>query len=547
MRPGVTSRRPAVVAALGLIAATAVAYHGVFRLGFVFDDLSYVVDNRDLQAGFSLQSLWWALTSTHAANWHPLTWLSHMLDVRLFGLAPAGHHGMNLLLHLAAALLLLRAGWLFTGRLWPSATVAAIFALHPLHVETVAWVAERKDLLCAVFWMLTLLAYRRYCARPGPGRYGLILAAFLPALMSKPMAVTLPCVLLLLDYWPLGRLREQPLLSRALRLCGEKLPLFMLSAAASVITLHAQRSGGAIYNVAAYGFPSRAANAIVSIAAYFGKTFWPHPLAIHYPIPAAGHPLWQIALGVLLLAGCTAVAVALRRRLPFLAVGWLWFIGTLVPVLGLVQVGMQAMADRYTYLPLVGLSLALVWAGSELRPRRHGARVAIAIFITGVLILLGVRTEAQVRVWRDNVTLYSNAVESTRDNWVMHYFLAIALTRLGRLEDAAAQYQETVRLQPLHAEAHAALADVLVRLGRFDAAAAHYRQTIRLKPLNAAAHKGLGAALEAEGRVDEAIAAYREAVRLEPGNGFFRALLERALARRAQLPGRAVWPSGGNR
>ncbi|HEY5998493.1 MAG TPA: tetratricopeptide repeat protein [bacterium] len=460
-----------------------------------------------------------------------MTWLSHLLDTRLFGLRPAGHHATSVLLHVVNAVLLLGLLRRLTGRLWRSAAVAALFALHPLRVESVAWVAERKDVLCGLFWILTLGAYARWCARRSAGRYLALLASFALALMSKPMAVTLPFVLLLLDAWPLGRALRRPLPAALARLIAEKLPLFALAAGSSALTLLAQARYGAIYRPAGYDLAVRVKAAFVAYAGYLGKTFWPEPLVFLYPLAPGGQPLAAALAAAGLLLALTAGALALWRRTPALATGWIWFAGTLVPVAGVVQVGMQAMADRYTYLPHVGLFTALVWGAADLAARLPRLRAPLIGALVAALAALALRTAAQLPLWRDEVTLYLHAATATHGNWLMHYRAAIALEREGRGAEAVVQYEETLRLQPTHVEARLALARLLQSQGRYEEALAHYRQATIFGPNSASAQKGLAALLELRGDLAEAVAHYRAAVRLEPGNAYYRALLEQAIAR----------------
>lgn len=518
--------------AVALAAATALVYSRVLGLGFVSDDQAYLVANRRLLEGFTPANLAWAFTSFEQANWHPVTWLSHLLDVRLFGLRPAGHHATNLLLHLLNTLLLFAVLRRLTGRVWRSAAVVALFALHPLRVESVAWVAERKDLLCGLFWILSLGAYARWCARPGVGRYLGLLGVALLALLSKPMAVTLPFVLLLLDFWPLGRALGRPFPAGLARLVAEKIPLFLLVAGSCVLTLRAQGHFGAIYQPAGYDLAQRVKAAAVAYPAYLGKTFWPEALSFLYPLAPGGQRLGAVLAAAGLLLAVSAAAVALHRRAPATATGWFWFAGTLVPVTGLVQVGMQAHADRYTYLPHIGLFVGLVWGTAALCARAPRLRLLLALALLPALAALSLRTATQVTLWRDEVTLYGHAVAVTRGNWLMHYRLALALERGGRAAEAAAQYEETLRLEPRHVEARMALAQLRQQLGRYEEALVHFRQAAIYAPGNAYARKGLGALLEQRGDLAGAIVHYGAAARLEPGNAFYRALLEQALARR---------------
>jgi Flp pilus assembly protein TadD len=545
---------------LGLVGLVVLLYGRVARFSFVFDDIALVVENPHIARGLGWEGLRAAITETYVSSWHPLTALSHMLDRDLFGLAPAGHHLVNVALHAANSVLLLVVLHAMTGDFWPAAAVAALFAIHPLHVESVAWVSERKDVLSTFFWFLTMAAYLRYSLRPAVGRYLLVAALLGLGLMAKATLVTLPCVLLLLDVWPLGRwarARGRPGASAARRwLVAEKLPLLVLSAAASVATVLAQRRGGALQPMAAVPLEARVDNAIVAYVAYLGKAIWPAGLACFYPHPAIAAtdatavlrgPAFRAAL---VLAGISAGVARAAPRAPYLAVGWLWYLGTLVPMIGLVQVGAQAMADRYTYVPLVGIFIMVAWSLRDLTAGRPAAR---RLVVAGAVLALagcaGV-TWVQVGQWRDSETLYTHALDVTADNYLAHYNLGNALLREGKvreaklhferaiaiqpaqpgahnnlgailqqegnLQEAAAHFALVLRMQPDHAGAHNNLGNVLFRLGRFDEAEEHFAQAIALQPDFAAAHTGLGNALVRQGRLDEAAREYAEAIRLRP-------------------------------
>jgi tetratricopeptide (TPR) repeat protein len=394
------------------------------------------------------------MTANVANNWHPLTLLSHMADVQLFGLHPAGHHGTSLLLHAANALLLFAVLWRMTGAPWRSWMVAALFAVHPTHVESVAWVAERKDVLSALFWILALGAWTAWTRRPSLGRYLLVTALMALGLAAKPMVVTLPFALLLLDLWPLDRLRLG-----WKRLLLEKLPLLALSGVSSLVTLRYQQTSMVPLEVLPWTF--RLANAAVSYAAYLGKTLFPWHLAVFYPLPLA-IPAWQVAGAAALLLAITALAVWRARRSPWLLTGWLWFLGTLVPVIGLVQVGRQAMADRYLYLPSIGLFLGLVWGIAELVKRRS----VLAALSTAILLSLAAATWVQVGYWRDSAALYRHALAVTRGNYVAHVGLAKALTAQRDWDGAAEQYRAALALRPEFREARLGLEAVLRAAGR---------------------------------------------------------------------------------
>jgi tetratricopeptide (TPR) repeat protein len=521
---GASLRRPLVLA-LGLALLAVVAYRGSLANGFVnLDDPEYVTENPVVRAGLTAAGLRWAATAIVVANWHPATLVSHMLDCQLYGLNPRGHHLTSLLLHVAATLLLFEFLRRTTGRPLPSAVVAALFAVHPTHVESVAWVAERKDVLCGVFWMATLAAYLHYGRRPGFGRYLLVAAAFALALAAKPMAVTLPLVLLLLDAWPFGRLR----LGQAARdgdlaaggerttflvpLILEKLPLLALSAAACVVTLRAQR--GPLALDAATPWSLRLANALTSYAAYLGKTFYPVRLAVIYPfLPAV--PAWRVVLAALLLAGITAGAVTWARRAPYLLVGWLWFLGTLVPVSGLVQVGAQRMADRYTYLPSIGLYLAVVWGLAGLAGGRPRLRAGLAAAALAAIVGLAWTTERQTRVWKNSITLFRHSL-AVEDSYLAHADLADALVAARDRPGAYAEIHAALALQPRNPRGFAALGILLQSWGRPREAADALERSLALDPAAEVPRFVLAMALDDLGESERAIAELRTIVARDP-------------------------------
>jgi tetratricopeptide (TPR) repeat protein len=516
-----------VLAALLLSLIAAWVFFPVLGFDFVnYDDPAYVRDNPHVQGGLTAGGVAWAFRTTHASNWHPLTWLSHMADVQLFGLAPGGHHGMNLALHVVSAVLLLLLVRAWTGSVGVATAVAALFAWHPAHVESVAWVSERKDVLCALLLWLTLGAYTGYARRPpasrGPLRLAVVALLFALALMAKPMAVTAPFLMLLLDVWPLGRLPldAAPDGARVRPLLVEKLPLFALSALSAAVTFVAQRSGGAVTGLKVLSLPDRLGNAAVALVAYLGMFFRPAGLAVFYPHPGAPPPL-VLGGSVLVFLALTWGAWHTRRRFPFLLVGWLWFVGSLVPVIGLVQVGQQALADRYTYVPYVGLSLALA-EGVRALLRRH-ARTGRALVAAGGVFLLVLVPVArnQVGTWQDSVTLFRHALEVTHDNEVAERLLGVALLDSGDAAGAEPHLREAVRLRPGSAVALNALGVALTRLSRpgdVEAALEAFRRAAAADPGDPAVRNNLGNSLEASGDVEGALAAYGEAIRLAPGS-----------------------------
>jgi len=517
-----------------LIVATLGAFWQVRSHDFLnYDDDIYVTENPQVQKGFTRKSVIWAFTSGYASNWHPLTWLSHMLDCQLFGLNPGGHHLTNLMLHLANTLLLFLLLNRMTSAFYRSAFVAALFALHPLHVESVAWVAERKDVLSTLFWMLTMWTYFLYVEHPRLGRYLLTLVVFTLGLMTKPMLVTLPCVLLLLDYWPLDRLAmrksvdsinsgaqkrlsSSPQRAFLLRLFWEKVPFFAFAAVSSGVTFLVQQSSGAVKPVELFPLSIRIANGLVSYVSYMGKMIWPLHLAVFYPHPGSSLPMWLAGAAGLLLLGISVAVIRAGRRHPYLAVGWLWYLGTLVPVIGLVQVGMQAMADRYTYVPLIGLFIMIAWGIPELtRGWRHG-RVALRMVAGSLLAALMVCTWMQLRHWKNNMTLFEHALHTTDNNYLAYDSLGNTLAQQGKIEEAIAHYSAALRIKPDFVISHNNLGLALLQRGDVEQAITHFTAALRYQSHFPEAHNNLGLALARQGYVGRAIDHYLEAIRLRP-------------------------------
>jgi tetratricopeptide (TPR) repeat protein len=500
-----------------------------------YDDDGYVTNNAMVRAGLTRQGIGWAFTAFHEANWHPLTWLSHMADSQLFGLAPRGHHLTNLALHLANCLLLFTLLARMTGRDWQSAAVAALFAVHPLHVESVAWVAERKDLLAALFWLLTLSSYHLYTVRPGAGRYLASLLLYGCGLLSKPMVVTLPFVLLLIDWWPLARWPDRT----CRQLVMEKIPFFLLAAGSCAITVLAQARGLALMSLDSIPLAQRLANLPVAYLRYLAHLFWPARLAVFYPF--VERPWWQTAGALLLLIGISAAVLVSARRRPYLATGWLWFLGTLVPVIGLVQVGEQALADRYTYLPLIGPFIMLAWGIPDLLTGRRRARPLIAGAAAAAIGILALVSRHQVATWRDTVTLFSHAVRVTERNYFAHGNLGVALAARG--EDAAGDrhFRTALSYNPRYAQAWYNLGVSLEAAGRSDEAERHFAEAARLKPTLAEAHYNLGVLLARRQAYDEAAARFAEALRLRPD--YQEARHNLAIARRRGQETRAGSPT----
>ncbi len=493
---------------LGLV--TAVVYAPVTGHDFAIDVDEYIAENPHVNDGLSVRGVVKALTLVHAHNWHPLTWISHMIDVDLYGLSPGGHHVTNLIFHVANSLLLLLVLRRMTGHLWAPAFVAGLFALHPLHVESVAWALERKDVLSTLFLLLTLWAYVRYTERPGWKRYLLPLLFFALGLMSKPMLVTLPFVLLLLDYWPLGRYGAP---AGAGRLLWEKAPFLLLSFVVSAVTYVAQ--GEALASLERVMLGDRIANAVVSCAAYIRDMLWPVSLAFYYPFPEVIRP-WPVCGSVLLIIAVTALCFVAGPKHPFLTVGWLWYVGTLVPVIGLVQIGGQARADRYTYIPLIGLFIMIAWGAPELLKRWRQRKLLLAACAAIVLIALAAVARVQVGHWKNTVTLLQRSASVTSNNYFAHYNLGNHLKRAGRLDEAVKHYRLAVDVRPSAADAHYNLANTLKLQGRLAEAAMGYGETLRIDPDYAGALHGLGSIRLEEGRLEEAASLLLRAARLQP-------------------------------
>jgi tetratricopeptide (TPR) repeat protein len=493
---------PALLIYALLLLATFATYAPVRHFDFVnYDDPDYVSNNPHVQQGLTPDGLRWAITSGDAANWLLLTRISEMVDVELFRLDSGMHHLVNVVFHALATILLFAFLHRATRALWPSAFVAFVFALHPLHVESVAWVSERKDVLSACFWFLALWAYVWYAERPGWSRYLLVAAAFCLGLMAKPMLVTLPFVLLLLDLWPLRR--------RAIR---EKIPLFAITAAAAVVTYLVQQGSRAVKTVSVFPIGLRVENALVSYAVYLGKLFWPSGLAVFYPYPH--HiALWEPVLAGLLLLGISALVL----RTSYLAVGWFWFLGTLVPVIGLVQVGAQARADRYMYIPMVGLLIMLAWGGAEVLKRWPTVKPALAGVAAAACVACVFASSRQLAYWQNSETLFTHAIDVTKGNYVAQHNLGLAIAdQPGRLPEAIEHYKSALAIRPDSVEAHSDLGNALAQSGQLQAAIAEYQAALRLAPDSAIPHNNLGNAFFRAGRLEEAIAQYKTAVRLKP-------------------------------
>lgn len=527
------NRRAAVVCAL-LLLSIGTTFFPVIHHGFVnYDDQDYITENPQVQKGLSRASVAWAFTSTWAANWHPLTWLSHMLDWQIYGPNAGGHHASSLILHCANTLLLLLVLQSMTKGFWRSSFVASLFALHPLHVESVAWASERKDVLSTLFFMLTLWAYSRF-ARPGstttaqmlrlrrPLWYCLSIFLYACGLMSKPMLVTLPFVLLLLDYWPLNRFEPQPgaqdtgFLRRSLKLIGEKVPFLTLSMVSSIITFNIQRRAGAMTAIEVVPIDARLENALFSYLSYGHKMLWPQILAPFYPYQQ-DYPVSRLLVAGLMMIGVTSAAIVWAKKAPYFIVGWLWYLGTLVPVIGLVQVGAQSMADRYSYIPLVGLFIAMSWGVSDFAKSMGFNQRVLATLGAGAIAGCVVISAFQVRTWKNSLMLFSHAVRVTKGNYLAHHSLGAALVEAGDLKGATTHFREAVRIKPGYAQAQSDLGLALVLQGQLEEGISHYRVAIQARPGLDKPHYNLGRALVAHGELEEARAEYEAALSLNPG------------------------------
>jgi tetratricopeptide (TPR) repeat protein len=519
----VTARpRSSALIASGLALAALVVFWPATSGAFVnYDDNVYVTENPRVKAGLTAEGIGWSLTTFRAGNWHPVTWWSHMADVSVWGLDPRGHHGTSVAIHAGAVALLFLLLERTTGAAGRSAAAAALFGLHPLRVESVAWVAERKDVLSAALGLAAILAYVFWTERPSKGRYAAVVALYALSLASKPMLVTLPVLLLLLDRWPLSR-----------RSYRDKVPLAVLALASSGVTLVAQHAGGAVATTGMFSLGVRVENAIVATATYAIRTAWPSGLAVFYPHPERSLPAATVAGAAFLVAGGAALAWRERRRRPYLATGFGWFAVALVPVIGIVQVGSQAMADRYTYLPSIGLVIALVWAAAELVPRRGAQSVAA----TAAAVALALATRTQIGHWKDSQALFSRAAAVTEGNFVAHVNLGAILRERGDLAGSLAQLQEATRIAPSYGKAWYQLGMTLQASGRTADAGAAYARALSLDPGNAEIHFDRGVLLSEAGETDAAIAEFAEACRLDPSLARAHYNWGTALAAESRLP-----------
>ncbi len=562
-------QRQTLILCLVLVAATLFFYNPISRDGFVLlDDVPYILSNPPVQAGLTWSTIKWSFTTFHAGYWHPLTWLSHALDCQLFGLNPAGHHYVSLLFHAANAVLLFLVLEEATALAWPSLIVAAIFAVHPVNVESVAWAAERKNVLSMFFFLLAMWAYGRYARRGGIGRYGAVLASFLLGMMAKPQIITLPFVLLLWDYWPLQRMfpggGENPHFSQQQEKWGtrrgrslkflfiEKIPLFAIMLVGSILTVKAQRSADAVRTLGEFSLKGRLENAVVSYAKYLANLVWPRHLAPLYPHPGNSIPLWQVAVSGIVLLGLSAIALRWRER-RYLAVGWLWFLGVLVPMIGLVQVGEQAMADRFVYIPMIGILIFLVWGAWEIAEKNAVSKYWIGVPAAIIVLVLGGITHRQLGYWKNGETLWRYALSVTQNNYMAHDNLAMVLDSEGRVGEAMPEFlkAEALHRYPLpqvlsmgvYLQRHGDLGDgmklyqkVLSNAGDpqlramawsqmaganaqakdYDQAKVDYQNALQLNPNNAGALVGSGLLAERNGDSARAVEQLSHAAKVEP-------------------------------
>jgi Tfp pilus assembly protein PilF len=551
-----TFGRPDRLIMLGLAVVTFAIYAQVIGHQFItLDDPTYIKENPMVNRGVTLAGMAWAFTTFYATNWHPLTWISHMIDCQFFGTDAGRHLLVNALIHVANTLLVFCFLLRTTRARWPSALVAALFALHPLHVESVAWASERKDTLSTFFGLLSLIGYMRYAEGPSMSRYAWVAITLALGLLAKPMLVTWPLVMLLLDYWPLRRYQRSEVSGDWSGLRGlvvEKIPLFALVAASVIITFLAQSHGGAVRTFADAPVALRLSNALVSYGRYLLLTFWPHNLAVYYPLAPMGIPAWQIVGAAFLLIGITAFCLFQRRTRPYLIMGWLWFLGTLVPVIGLVQVGGQTMADRYFYIPSIGLFIALVFGLAEITKSWRVARWLSIGIAGGVLLVLATLTNAQIQRWRDSFTLFEHTLAVTPPNLQIERNLGLAFGDRGRYDEAAAHFekallidpnfydglvgmgvtrgfqgrlpeaidyfQAAIRSRPDAPEAHVQLGLILWKQNRDQAALEEMRRASQLAPKDAEIRADFALALELVGKIPEAIEQFQEALRLNPNN-----------------------------
>jgi tetratricopeptide (TPR) repeat protein len=530
---------------LALMLITTAVFCQVCTYDFVnYDDPNYIYENPNVQNGITSKAIKWAFTTGYANNWHPLTWLSHMLDWQLFGPKAGSHHLTNLIFHIANTLLLFIVLKQMTHRLWPSAFVAALFALHPLHVESIAWVAERKDVLSTFFWMLTMWAYLRYVKHPGVARYLLTLLFFALGLMAKPMLVTLPFVLVLLDYWPLARVPSERAVGKidtsfnrrmTYHLIQEKIPFFVLSAISSVVTFLVQRSSGTVWKLVGLPLKIRIFNVFISYIEYIRKMILPVHLAVFYPHVGRDISVLHAMVSAVLLAATTILIFRFAKDHRYLVTGWLWYLGTLVPVIGLVQVGQQAMADRYSYITLTGLFIIIAWGLPDLLAGWRYKKIALTLSALLIILVMSICTHFQLRHWQNSLTLFQHALDVTEDNYIAHFHIADSLCEQNKSDEAISYYQKYLRRMPNDPEALNNLGIALSKQGKFDEAIKCFIEALRIKPGTATAHTNMGHILALRGSLDEAAVHLAEALRLDPQSAQAHYYLGQVLVQRGKI------------
>lgn len=520
---------------LFLIMATLITFHQVRNFEFIdYDDQEYVVNNHHIHNGLTLNGVIWAFSSVHSGNWHPLTWLTHAADIHLFGFNAGWHHLVSLLFHILNSLLLFHLFKKMTGDVWQSGFVAALFAIHPLHVESVVWVSERKDVLCTFFWIFGVINYVRYVEKPVGRRYIAVLLSLMLGLLSKPMIVTFPFVLLLLDYWPLKRTSfaqrrfaikirnvskmlwlNHSVNSRWLYLIYEKTPLFGLVAASSLATFVIQGKSGAVVSMEVLSLSERIVTALNAYISYIRKMFWPNDLAVFYP-HAISVPYWKTTIAILVFAFLTVIFIKLRKQHSYLIIGWFWYLGTLVPVIGLVQVGSQAMADRYTYFPLIGLFIIVAWGAPNLLKKWKYKRQVLASLIAVILILLINAARIQTQYWKSSLTLFRHTLQVTQHNALAHYLTGYALVQNGNANEALRHFKAALAIDPLFEKAYNQMGLLFASKGELDQAVLNYKKALSVNPNYKEAYINLGKALQEQGKLNEAMNQYQTVLEIDP-------------------------------
>lgn len=518
-----------------LAVATFTIYSNVQNHEFLnYDDYKYIKENLKIKSGLSSESISWAFTTFYASNWFPITWLSHTLDYQLYGLNPKGHHLTNLYFHIANVLILFIVLLRMTGKLWRCAFVASIFALHPLNVESVAWVAERKNVLSTLFWFLTMWAYVRYAQTKNLKTYYLVILFFTLGLMSKPMLVTLPFVLLLLDYWPLGRLKLEQggsnnevsakskyhVKSEFLKLMLEKVPLFALTAGSCILTFFSQQGEGAVINVNSLSLSTRITNAMVSYVEYLKKMIWPNELAVFYPHPESTLATWKWVVCFVVLVTITTISIRFIKKAPYFAVGWFWYLGTLIPVIGIVQVGEQAMADRYAYVPLIGIFIIVAWGVPDFLEKWPFKERVLSISTAILISVLMVITWTQVSLWKNSISVFKHAFrvanKKSYNSYLINYHLGNAFLDKRKTGEAISHYKMAIKHKPDFAAAYDNIGTILSSVGENEEAISHYRMALKFKPDSPTTHYNLGNALSSKRKWEEAISHYKTAIKHKP-------------------------------